>query len=153
MPKIMPCLWIDDRIEEMVEFYVATFKDAEIRSRTPNPGGGTLTMTFRLRDQEFMALNGGPHFTFNEAVSFSVDCKDQAEVDYFWNALTANGGEESMCGWLKDKYGLSWQIVPTEAMALCWGTKDKAASGRAAAAMMKMRKLVIADLEKAYAGT
>lgn len=152
MPKIMPCLWIDDRIEEMVDFYVATFKDAEIRSKTPGPGGGVLTMTFRLKDQEYMALNGGPQFQFTEAISFSVDCADQAEIDYYWEALTADGGEESMCGWLKDKYGLSWQIVPYNAMQMIWDSKNPEGSARAQEAMFKMRKLVIADLEAARDG-
>jgi len=154
MPKIMPCLWIDDRIEEMVNFYVATFKDAEIRDKSANPEGGVLTMHFRLKDQEFMALNGGPgpHFKFNEAISFSVDCEDQAEIDHYWNTLTADGGEESMCGWLKDKYGLSWQIVPNNVMSLVWDPRNKEGAARAQQAMFKMHKLVIADLEAAYAG-
>lgn len=155
MPKMMPCLWIDDRIEEMVNFYVKTFKDAEIRSTTPNPAGGTLVMTFRLHDQEFMALNGGPGpmFKFNESVSFSVDCKDQAEIDYYWDALTADGGEESMCGWLKDKYGLSWQIVPYNAMSVMWDPANPEGSARAQQAMFKMHKLVIAELEAAAGGS
>lgn len=154
MPKIMPCLWIDNRIDEMVDFYVKTFKDAEIREKTPGPDGGTLTITFRLKDQEFMALNGGPgpHFKFNEAVSFTVDCKDQAEVDYYWDILTADGGEESMCGWLKDRFGLSWQIVPAGIMNYVWDPKNPEGAARAQQAMFQMRKLVIADLEKAYAG-
>ena len=152
MPKIMPCLWIDDRIEEMVDFYVATFKDAEIRDKTQNPNGGVLTIHFRLKDQEFMALNGGADFKFNEAISFSVDCEDQAEIDHYWNTLTADGGEESMCGWLKDRYGLSWQIVPKGVMDLVWDPKNKEGAARAQQAMFKMRKLVIADLEAAYAG-
>ena len=154
MPKIMPCLWIDNRIEEMVEFYVATFKDAEIHSKTPGPDGGVLTMTFRLKDQEFMALNGGPgpQFKFNESISFTVDCEDQAEVDHYWNTLTADGGEESMCGWLKDKYGLSWQIVPKGIMNLVWDPKNSEGAARAQQAMFKMRKLVIADLQAAYDG-
>ena len=152
MPKIMPCLWIDDRIEEMVNFYVATFKDAEIRSKTPGPGGSVLTMHFRLKDQEFMALNGGPQFKFSEAISFSVDCADQAEIDDYWDALTADGGEESMCGWLKDKYGLSWQIVPYNAMQMIWDPNNPEGSARAQQAMFKMRKLVIADLEAARDG-
>lgn len=154
MPKIMPCLWIDNRIEEMVEFYVATFRDAEIRSKTPGPDGSVLTMTFRLKDQEFMALNGGPgpQFKFNESISFSVDCEDQAEIDHYWNALTADGGEESMCGWLKDKYGLSWQIVPNNAMSMVWDSKNPEGAARAQQAMFKMRKLVIADLQAAYNG-
>ena len=153
MPKIMPCLWIDDRIEEMVRFYVDTFKDAEIRDVQHYPDGRVLTMNFRLKDQEFMALNGGDNFKFTEAVSFVVDCKDQAEVDFFWNTLTANGGEESMCGWLKDKYGLSWQIVPERLIDLIWDTKDKAASGRAQQAMFQMKKIIVADIERAYAGS
>jgi predicted 3-demethylubiquinone-9 3-methyltransferase (glyoxalase superfamily) len=154
MPKIIPCLWIDGRIEEMVDFYVKTFKDAEIHEKTPGPDGGTLTITFRLKDQEFMALNGGPgpHFKFNEAISFTVDCKDQAEVDYYWDILTADGGEESMCGWLKDKYGLSWQIVPEGVMEYVWDSKNPEGAARAQQAMFQMRKLVIADLEKAHAG-
>jgi predicted 3-demethylubiquinone-9 3-methyltransferase (glyoxalase superfamily) len=152
MPKIMPCLWIDDRIEEMVEFYVKTFKDAEILSKTPGPGGGVLTMTFRLKDRHYMALNGGPQFKFTEAISFSVDCADQAEIDYYWDALTADGGEESMCGWLKDKYGLSWQIVPYNAMQMIWDKNNPEGSARAQEAMFQMRKLVIADLEAARDG-
>ena len=154
MPKIMPCLWIDNRIEEMVNFYVTTFKDAEILSKTPGPGGSVLTMTFRLKDQHYMALNGGPgpQFKFNESISFSVDCADQAEIDYYWDALTADGGEESMCGWLKDKYGLSWQIVPYNAMQMIWDPKNPESSARAQQAMFKMRKLVIADLEAARDG-
>ncbi|WP_374627158.1 VOC family protein [Devosia sp.] len=152
MPKIMPCLWIDDRIEEMVNFYVATFGDAEIRDTQRYPDGRVLTMTFRLRDQEFMALNCGARFPFTEAVSFSVDCKDQAEVDYFWAALTADGGAESMCGWCRDRFGLSWQIVPQRLVELVWDSTDKAAGARAQQAMFQMRKIVIADLEKAHAG-
>ncbi len=152
MPKIMPCLWIDDRIEEMVNFYVATFRDAEIRDAQRYPGGRVLTMTFRLRDQEFMALNGGPRFPFTEAVSFSVDCADQAEVDYFWEALTADGGAESMCGWCRDRFGLSWQVVPQRLVELVWDSKDKAAGARAQQAMFQMKKIVVADLERAHAG-
>ena len=153
MPKIMPCLWIDARIEEMVDFYVATFKDPEIHEKTSGPDG-ILTITFRLHDQEFMALNGGagPQFKFNESISFTVDCKDQAEVDHYWNALTADGGEESMCGWLKDKFGLSWQIVPEGVMDLVWDSKNPEGAARAQQAMFKMHKLVIADLQAAYEG-
>jgi predicted 3-demethylubiquinone-9 3-methyltransferase (glyoxalase superfamily) len=149
--KIMPCLWIDDRIEEMVNFYVATFKDAEIRDVSRYPDGRVITMHFRLKDQEFMALNGGDQFKFTEAVSFSVDCKDQTEIDHYWNTLVA-GGEESMCGWLKDKYGLSWQIVPNNVMGIVWDSKNPEGAARAQAAMFKMHKLVIADLQAAYAG-
>ena len=111
-------------------------------------------MHFRLKDQEFMALNGGPgpHFKFNESISFTVDCEDQAEIDHYWNALTADGGEESMCGWLKDKYGLSWQIVPNNVMSVVWDSANPEGAARAQQAMFKMHKLVIADLQAAYAG-
>jgi predicted 3-demethylubiquinone-9 3-methyltransferase (glyoxalase superfamily) len=151
MQKIMPCLWIDDRIDEMVDFYVKTFKDAEIHDTQHYPDGRSITKTFRLKDQEFMALNGGPDFKFTEAISFTVDCDGQEEVDYFWNTLTANGGEESMCGWLKDKYGLSWQIVPRQLTEAVSGS-DKAGAERAMQAMLKMQKIIVADIEKAYAG-
>ena len=151
MPKIMPCLWIDDRIEEMVNFYIKTFKDGEIHSTDRYPDGRIITMTFRLKDQEFMALNGGPMFKFTEAISFTVDCEGQKEVDYYWDALTADGGEESQCSWLKDKYGLSWQIVPKQLGELLGGS-DRAGAARAMQAMLQMKKIVVADLEKAYAG-
>ncbi len=151
MPKIMPCLWMDDRIEEAVNFYVRTFGDAEIRRTDRYPDGRVLTMTFRLRDQELMALNGGPMFRFTEAISLVVDCADQAEVDYFWNALTADGGAESMCAWLKDKYGLSWQIVPRQLGQLLGGS-DRDGANRAMQAMLQMRKIDVAALERAYVG-
>lgn len=151
MPKISPCLWFDDRIEEAVTFYVGLFKDGEIKRTSRYPDGRVLTMSFRLRDQHFMALNGGPQFKFNEAVSFYVDCADQAEVDYFWGGLIGDAGEESMCGWLKDKYGLSWQIVPARLVQLM-SDPDKARSGRAMQAMLKMRKIDVAELERAAAG-
>src|SRR5262249_26871993 len=131
MSKIKPCLWMDDRIEEAVNFYVALFgPDAEITDTSRYPDGRVLTMMFRLRDQSFMALNGGRQFKFSEGVSFYAACKDQAETDKFWNALTADGGEESQCGWLKDKYGLSWQIVP-DALPRLLQDKDRARAGRA----------------------
>jgi predicted 3-demethylubiquinone-9 3-methyltransferase (glyoxalase superfamily) len=110
-----------------------------------------VAMTFTLGEQKFMALNGGPQFKFTEAISFMVDCETQAEVDHFWNAFTADGGQESRCGWLKDKYGLSWQIVPS-ALPRYIGDKDPAKASRAMAAMMKMKKFDIAALEKAHAG-
>jgi predicted 3-demethylubiquinone-9 3-methyltransferase (glyoxalase superfamily) len=154
--KIAPCLWFDNRIEEAVKFYVALF-GGQIHDTSyygeagPLPKGTVLTMTFTLQDQEFMALNGGPQFKFTEAVSFMVNCKDQAEVDKYWNALTADGGEESQCGWCKDKYGLSWQIVP-EVMPRLFTDKDPAKVKRAMEAMFTMRKLDIAVLERAHAG-
>jgi predicted 3-demethylubiquinone-9 3-methyltransferase (glyoxalase superfamily) len=152
MPKIMPCLWIDDRIEEMVNFYIATFKDGEIHTVDHYPDGRIITITFRLKDQEFMALNGGPEFKFTEAISFTVDCDGQQEVDHYWNTLTADGGEESQCGWLKDKFGLSWQIVPKQLGEARAGS-DRAGAGRAMQAMLQMKKIIVADIQKAYAGS
>jgi predicted 3-demethylubiquinone-9 3-methyltransferase (glyoxalase superfamily) len=149
--KIMPFLWFDDRIEEAVNFYVKTFKDAKAGRIDRYPDGRVLTYAFRLFDQDFIALNGGPQYKFTEAVSFMIDCKDQAETDYYWNALLADGGEESMCGWLKDKYGLSWQVVP-EALPRLLGSPDRAVAGRVMEAMMAMIKIDVAALEKAAAG-
>jgi len=154
--KIAPCLWFDNRIEEAVNFYVSLFDGKILDSSRygeggPMPKGTAMTMTFMLHDEQFMALNGGPHFKFNEAVSFMVKCKDQAEVDKYWNALTAGGGQESRCGWLKDKYGLSWQIVP-EVMPRLLMDKDPEKGKRAMQAMMTMKKLDIAALEMAHAG-
>lgn len=148
MSSVTPCLWMDDRIEEAVNFWVSTFKDAEIKSANRYADGRVMMMTFRLRDQNFMALNGGPQHPHTEAVSFFVSTKDQAETDYFWNTLTADGGAESMCGWLKDKYGLSWQIVPEALPRLMQGPN----AAQAGQAMMKMRKIDIATLERAAAG-
>lgn len=145
--KIMPFLWFDDRIEEAVDFYVKTFKDASKGRVDHYPDGRLLTIAFRLHDQEFVALNGGPELRFNEAISFQIDCKDQAEVDYYWNALTADGGEESQCAWLKDKYGLFWQVVP-EALPRLLGQPDRVAAGRVIQAMFKMQKIVVADLRE-----
>ena len=156
MPKIRPCLWFDDRIEEAVNLYVKVFPSAKILdvSRYGEAGplepGKVLTMIFELEGQEFMALNGGPQFHFTEAVSFLVNCESQEEVDHYWNALTADGGEESMCGWLKDKFGLSWQIIPSALMTYL-GDPDPGRSQRAMQAMLQMHKIVIADLETAAA--
>jgi len=151
MQKIKPCLWFDDRIEEAVKFYTGLFKNSRILETSHYPDGRVLVIVFEIDGEEIMALNGGPEFKFTEAVSLFVDCEDQAEVDRYWNALTADGGKESQCGWLKDKYGLSWQIVPN-AMSRYLGGNDKAGAARAMQAMMKMSKIVLADLEKAYAG-
>jgi predicted 3-demethylubiquinone-9 3-methyltransferase (glyoxalase superfamily) len=156
MSKITPFLWFDDRIGEAIEFYTSVFKDAKIKdvSRYGDVGplekGKIMGATFELEGQEFMALNGGPEFKFTEAISFFVKCEDQAEVDYFWNALTANGGEESQCGWLKDKFGLSWQIIPN-ALVQYLGDQDSGRAQRAMAAMLKMQKIDIAELDRAAA--
>lgn len=155
MQKITPCLWFDDRIEEAVNFYVSVFTNSRVldtsRYGEGPMAGKVLTMRFVLDGQEFMALNGGPQHRFSEAVSFAIDCKDQAEVDHYWDRLTADGGEESMCGWLKDRYGLSWQVVP-EALPRLINGPDRAGAGRAVQAMLQMRKIVIPELERAYAG-
>jgi predicted 3-demethylubiquinone-9 3-methyltransferase (glyoxalase superfamily) len=154
MQKIMPCLWFGGNAEEAVNFYVSVFKDARILDvqhygpGAPLPEGSVLTVTFELFGQEFMALNGSPAFTFDEAVSFIVDCESQQEVDYYWNRLTADGGEESMCGWLKDKFGLSWQIVPRRLNELL-ADADRAKAGRVWQAMLEMRKIDVQTLEDA----
>ena len=148
MSKIMPCLWFDDRIEEATRFYSEVFPDAEIRHLQRLPDGKVLTARFRLFDQEFMALNGGPAFTFTPAISFFVNCESQAELDELWEKLSA-GGEEGQCGWLKDKFGLSWQIVPSGLGELLNG-EDAAGSQRAMQAMLKMKKLDIEKLRQAY---
>lgn len=157
MQKIHPFLWFDTQAEEAANFYVSLFANSKINkvvrygSELPGPAGGVMTVDFEIDGQRLTALNGGPHFKFTEAVSLVVDCDDQAEVDRLWTALTADGGQPSQCGWLKDKYGLSWQIVPRRFMELMQD-QDPARAGRAAAAMMKMTKLDLAELERAAAG-
>jgi predicted 3-demethylubiquinone-9 3-methyltransferase (glyoxalase superfamily) len=154
MQKITPFLWFDNQAEEAMNFYVSVFKNAKITSLSrygeagPGPAGTVMVGTFQLEGQEFYALNGGPEFRFNEAISLYVDCKDQQEVDELWAKLTA-GGEESMCGWLKDKYGLSWQIVPSVLIELL-GDKDPQKAARVMQAMLKMHKLDIRALRQAY---
>ena len=151
MQKISTCLWFDGRAAEAAEFYTSTFDDSSILTSMPGPDGQVLTVDFEIEGRQFMALNGGPAFTFNEAVSLVVNCDSQDEVDRYWNALLEGGGEESQCGWLKDKFGLSWQIVPTGMPSLLNGP-DPAGSQRAMEAMLKMRKLDINALQKAYDG-
>lgn len=161
MQKITPNLWFDRQAEEAANFYVSVFKNSKIGkvSRYPKEGqevhgmpeGTAMMVEFELDGQQFLGLNGGPHFKFNEAVSFIIDCEGQEEVDYYWNALTANGGEESQCGWLKDKFGLSWQVTPRELTRLI-SDPDKAKAGRVMNAMLKMKKIIIADLEAAANG-
>jgi predicted 3-demethylubiquinone-9 3-methyltransferase (glyoxalase superfamily) len=148
--KITPCLWFDDRIEAAANFYAKVFK-GKITSIQKYPDGRVLTAHVDILGTTFMLLNGGPVHKFTEANSYVIDCKDQAEVDYYWDALLADGGTEDMCAWLKDQFGLSWQIVP-EALPRLIGGPDQAGAGRALEAMFKMRKIVVADLEKAYAG-
>lgn len=148
MKKITPFLWFDTQAEEAMNFYVSLFKNSKVKDISRRPDGRAFIVSFELDGQEFMGLNAGPQFKFNEAVSMYVDCADQAEVDYFWNALTADGGEESQCGWLKDKYGLSWQIVPRQLPALM-NDPDPAKSQRVMDAMLKMQKIIVVDLQKA----
>jgi predicted 3-demethylubiquinone-9 3-methyltransferase (glyoxalase superfamily) len=154
--KITPFLWFDDKAEEAAALYVSVFDDGEIvhvaRYGEAGPGtaGSVMTVTFELEGQRFIALNGGPHFKFTEAVSFVVDCETQDEVDRFWEQLS-EGGEKSQCGWLKDRYGLSWQIVPAVLDELI-ADEDPEKARRATEAMLKMQKLDIAELKRAHAG-
>ncbi len=153
--KITTFLWYDDDAEEAVRFYTSLFPDGKVLEETrwgeggPVPKGTLMTARFRLAGQEFLALNGGPMFHFTEAISLMVDCQDQQEIDRLWAKLTADGGEESQCGWLKDKYGLSWQLVPGSLGAML---ADPAKGARVGAAMMKMRKLDLATLQCAFDG-
>lgn len=151
MKKITPFLWFDTQAEEAMNFYVSLFKNSKVNNVSRKPDGTVFNVSFELDGQEFMGLNAGPMFKFNEAVSMFVHCEDQAEVDHFWNALTADGGETSMCGWCKDKYGLWWQIVPKQLGELM-GDPDPERSGRVMQAMLKMQKIIVADLQKAYDG-
>ncbi|MEP6569913.1 MAG: VOC family protein [Acidobacteriota bacterium] len=154
MQKISPFLWFDTQAEEAANYYVSVFKNSRIVSVSrygdtgPGPKGSVMTVEFELDGEKFVGLNGGPNFKFTEAVSFVVNCKDQEEVDHFWGKLSA-GGKEVQCGWLKDKYGLSWQIVPTIAIEYL-KDKDVEKSQRVMAAIMKMVKIDIATLKQAY---
>jgi predicted 3-demethylubiquinone-9 3-methyltransferase (glyoxalase superfamily) len=149
MKKITPFLWFDTQAEEAMNFYVSLFKNSKVNSVSRKPDGMVFTVSFELDGQEFMGLNAGPMFKFTEAVSMYVNCEDQAEVDYFWDAFMMNGGKEPSCGWLKDKYGLSWQIVPKQLHELL-GDPDPEKSERVMQAMLTMEKIVVADLQKAY---
>ena len=153
-PKLQPCLWFNFDAEEAVDFWLSVFKDGKVlhTSRYPDamPGaaGKVMVIEFELAGQRMQALNAGPQFPFTEAISLSVDCADQAEVDELWAKLTADGGQESMCGWLKDKFGMNWQIVP-RGMGELVGSPDPARASRARQAMMTMRKLDIAAIRRA----
>lgn len=156
MQKIVPFLWFDDKAEEAANFYVSIFKNSKIVSVTrygaagPGPKGSVMSVTFELEGQPFYALNGGPQFKFTPAISLFVNCETQQEVDELWKKLTA-GGREDQCGWLQDKYGLSWQIVPT-ALGKMLGDKDAAKANRAMQAMLQMKKIDINRLQAAYDG-
>ncbi len=156
--KISPYLWFDQNAEEAVELYTSLFEDSHIIEVArwgeggPGPKGGVMNITFELAGCRYFALNGGPHFKFTPAVSLFVSCETQEEVDKYWNALLAGGGKPTQCGWLEDRFGLSWQIVPTVLMDLL-KDEDPARAARTMQAMLKMQKLDIAALKKASAGT
>jgi predicted 3-demethylubiquinone-9 3-methyltransferase (glyoxalase superfamily) len=156
MPKITPWLWFDTQGEEAARFYTSVFPNSKIGhisrygSAGPRPEGMVMTVSFSLDGQDFVALNGGPDFTFNEAVSFQIHCRDQAEVDHYWEKLSAGGPVQAQqCGWLKDKFGVSWQIVPTVLPALL-GDKDRTKADRVMKALLQMKKLDIAALQRAH---
>jgi predicted 3-demethylubiquinone-9 3-methyltransferase (glyoxalase superfamily) len=155
MPEITPCLWFDTQGEEAAEFYTSIFPNSRILEVArygeagPRPAGTVMTVLFELDGQRFTALNGGPEFTFDEAISFQVDCRSQEEVDDFWSRL-GDGGQEGPCGWLKDRYGVSWQIVPTRLIELL-KDPDADVSQRVMAAMLQMKKIDVATLEQAAA--
>jgi predicted 3-demethylubiquinone-9 3-methyltransferase (glyoxalase superfamily) len=151
MKKITPFLWFDTEAEEAMNFYVSVFKNSKVNDVSRGPDGKVFTVSFELHGQEFMGLNAGPQFKFNEAISMFVNCEDQAEVDELWSKLTADGGEESMCGWLKDKYGLSWQIIP-KALGELMGDPDPVKAQRVTQAMLQMQKIDVARLQQAYDG-
>jgi predicted 3-demethylubiquinone-9 3-methyltransferase (glyoxalase superfamily) len=156
MQKITPFLWFDEQAEEAAQFYTSIFKNSKITTVTrygeggQKPEGTVMTVAFQLEGQEFVALNGGPHFTFTPAISFYVNCETQAEVDQLWEKLTA-GGEEEQCGWLKDKYGVSWQIIPSGLIEML-NSSDVEKSQRAMNAMLQMVKIDLAKIKQAYDG-
>jgi predicted 3-demethylubiquinone-9 3-methyltransferase (glyoxalase superfamily) len=159
MQKITPFLWFSENAEEAARFYTSIFKNSKIgrvlrysegvAKTTGQPAGSVLTIEFEIEGQKFVALNGGPQFKFNESISFVVNCKSQEEVDYFWEKLTADGGEESQCGWLKDKFGLSWQVVPTVLIDMLHDV-DSEKSERVMKMMLQMQKIDIKTLNEAY---
>jgi predicted 3-demethylubiquinone-9 3-methyltransferase (glyoxalase superfamily) len=161
MPKITPFLWFDDRAEEAAKFYTSVFKnsnigkilryDEEAAKASGQPVGSVLTIEFKIEGQKFVALNGGPDFKFNESVSFVINCETQKEVDYFWEKLTADGGQESACGWLKDKFGFSWQVTPTVLIDMLHD-KDPKKAERVMHAMLQMKKIDMNKLKAAYEG-
>lgn len=148
--KLTPCLWMKDQAEEAALYYAKLFGSAAPQiSRMPD--GSVLMAMVDIFGTRFMLLNGNQQYTPNESASFSIDCKDQAEVDKYWDAFVGDGGEESMCGWCKDRFGISWQVIPA-ALPRAMTSSDRAGAGRAMQAMLKMRKIIVADIEKAYAG-
>ena len=156
MQKIGPFLWFDSNAEQAANFYVSIFKDSKILKIArygeagPGPAGSVMVVNFQIEGQDFIALNGGPLFKFTEAISFVINCQTQEEVDHYWNKLTAGGGQESQCGWLKDKYGLSWQVTPTILGELL-ADKDQKKAQRVMQAMLQMKKIDTAALKRAAA--
>jgi len=154
--KITTCLWFDNQAEQAAEFYVSLFKNSKVKDVVrygdagPGPKGQPMVVTFELDGREFMGLNGGPQFNFSEAISLVVHCDDQAEIDYYWDRLTADGGKESQCGWLKDKFGLSWQIVPSIIDQLLTSAPER--TDRVMKAVMTMKKLDLQKMKDAYDG-
>jgi predicted 3-demethylubiquinone-9 3-methyltransferase (glyoxalase superfamily) len=155
MQRIIPFLWFDNQGEEAAKFYVSVFKNSKIRQVTRYTGaepaekkGQVMTVDFDLDGEQFVALNGGPQFKFTQAISFVINCETQAEIDYYWEKLTADGGQEVQCGWLSDKYGLSWQVVPSKFFAEWAG--DPAGLERVMGELMQMKKLDLAKLQKAF---
>ena len=149
MQKITPFLWFDKQAEAAARFYTSVFKNSKILTVSPGPDGVPMVVNFQLEGEEFIALNGGPQFKLNEAFSLVINCRTQQEIDYYWSKLTADGGQESQCGWLKDKFGLSWQVVPVQLGKLL-SDRDPKRAGAAMQAMLKMKKLDIAALERAH---
>ncbi len=149
-------LWFDTQAEEAANFYVSVFKDGKVTVTTryteegPSPNGSVMTVSFELQGQEFVGLNGGPHFKFTEAVSFVINCETQEEIDYYWEKLSADGGEEGQCGWLTDKFGLSWQVVPVQ---LAEWAKDAVRFQRVMHVVMQMKKIGVAKLQRAHDGS
>ncbi|MEJ8819965.1 VOC family protein [Lacibacter sp. H407] len=148
MQKITPFLWFDNNAEEAMNFYISVFKNSKMISTMPGPDGTVMGVSFELDGAEFKAINAGPRFKFNESISFFVSADTQEEIDHYWEHLTADGGEESMCGWLKDKFGLSWQIIPSMLGELL-SHPDREKASRAMQAMLQMKKIILADLQNA----
>jgi predicted 3-demethylubiquinone-9 3-methyltransferase (glyoxalase superfamily) len=157
MPSITPFLWFDDQAEAAANLYISLFPNSRITGELrygpagPGPEGQIMTVDFELDGRPFVGLNGGPHFQFNEAVSFQIECADQAEIDHYWDGLIAGGGKAVQCGWLRDRFGLAWQVTPKELPRLL-GDPDREKARRANEAMLKMVKLDIGELRRAHAG-
>ncbi len=148
MPSLSHMLWFDNQAEEAVNLYTRIFEDSRVLSKSAGPDGGVFTIEFEILGSKYTALNGGPMFTFNEAFSIFILCNDQVEVDKYWDALIADGGTPGRCGWLKDKFGLSWQIIPKQ-LGECLANPDPAKAGSAMEAMMGMSKIIVSELEAA----